>query len=710
MADITITTSSFGCPAPEAGQITPFQDTLPDQPLPVNTQNITTKFREAFETYSPTGGKWAETRASGDIISLEGNAAAASYLTISKDPLSAGGVSTIETIATFDMPLEMAVGLHTSQRTLGQELFVEMVSAEASLPTPADLAISSIQQATTTLTVNTTLPHGLKPGVRVGIRDCVDSRMNYPALVVATAPTATQFTCTTQPGSTIPSVTAGPFASGFVFYRSAMGFAPNGTSMVLDAPSATRAAFYVRSESGDALSSGTPNGDQTVTGLLTTASSQAINSAFTYSFQPPTEYRLTQLVDGIQWSDTIVDSIGVSGSRYKRVQVVPDISHQYKLRFRATNNPSLTRPNAQIVSAVKSGSTTATITTDVPHGLTTADVIVVYGIRAQGASEFPNLLTASGVASIVSPTVFTVVIGTSGTVTSYGGFVARVNGGNLMSTLGASAVVAQSIARTANILTVTGNASWTGLVIGDFVNLVGCRDNATGASLGIDGAYRVANVVTTALTLEPINATVSPTGGDIVSTNCGGAIIKRTCLRLSYVRVMDFERQRVEMLARPGGDASTSAPVSVQNTPSVTIASGTVTTVSTVTAVTTAGTPAAPTPTSINSAASTNGQLINGASTGLQAFYATNIGATVAFVKLYNKVTAPTVGTDVPVMIIPVPAAVSGVPGVSPAIDCGFNGHRFALGLGLAITGLVADSDTTAVAAGQVKVHLARTA
>jgi hypothetical protein len=60
-------------------------------------------------------------------------------------------------------------------------------------------------------------------------------------------------------------------------------------------------------------------------------------------------------------------------------------------------------------------------------------------------------------------------------------------------------------------------------------------------------------------------------------------------------------------------------------------------------------------------------------------------------------------------MIIPVPAAVAGVPG-SVEITPGFNGYRFALGLGLAITGLVADTDTTAVAAGQVKVILSRTA
>jgi hypothetical protein len=103
--------------------------------------------------------------------------------------------------------------------------------------------------------------------------------------------------------------------------------------------------------------------------------------------------------------------------------------------------------------------------------------------------------------------------------------------------------------------------------------------------------------------------------------------------------------------------------------------------------------------------------LILTGTSGLHAFYATNIGATVAFVKLYNKATTPT-STDVPAMIIPVPAAVGVAPNVVPGVatlPIGHNGFRFALGLGIAITGGVADNDTTAITAGQVKVILSRT-
>ena len=114
------------------------------------------------------------------------------------------------------------------------------------------------------------------------------------------------------------------------------------------------------------------------------------------------------------------------------------------------------------------------------------------------------------------------------------------------------------------------------------------------------------------------------------------------------------------------------------------------------------------TPYFLNSAATTNGALILTGTSNLSSFYATNEGATTAYIKLYNKATAPTVGTDVPEMTIPVPDAVLGVPGVA-TIPIGFHGFRFALGLGIAITRKAGHTDTTAIGAGEVKVKLSRT-
>jgi len=679
------------------------------------TSNIKTKFREAFEAYVP-GTNWQETKATGDMVYVDGNAAAASYLVISKSPLYAGTETAITSLITSPMPVELSVGMSMSQRTLGQEFASEIISTGAMLADTPDLDISSISQATTILTVDTVLPHGLSVGRSIGIAGCSSPLANYPALVVATIPSPTQFTCTAGPAGTIVSQTiTNPVGDkGMVFIRARLGQAEDGTSLIFEQPTATQASAYSRSESGDAYPSATVAGNHSLT-VGTSASVQLVASAYTYAFGPSTEYKLTLQADRLQWSDVGVDAITGTNNRLSRTSVVPAPSKTYRLRFRATNNDSLTVPNAQIVSAVKTGTTTATITTDRDHGLALADPVVVYGIRDQAATAFPNLVTATAVASIVSPTSFTIVIGTASTVTSYGGYVARVNGGNLMSALGAvgqaaNAAVLSTLADGTRQLVLTGNTTWTApaIISGDTLELVGCRNNVDGATLGIDGAWKVANAATTALTLVLPYANSMTLPADFAVTDCGGGLIKRTELRISYVRIFDYERERVELLTRPTNDVQGSVPVQVTGG-SIAVASGVLNTVTTVTAVTTAGTPLAPaTPYFVNSLASTNGALILTGTSGLQALYATNIGATAAFVKLYNKATAPTVGTDVPEMVIPVPAAVAGVPG-AVNISPGFNGYRFPLGLGIAITGAVADSDTTAVAAGQVKVKLSRT-
>jgi hypothetical protein len=676
----------------------------PNSPLP---GKITSKFREAFEAYAP-GTRWVESKAAGDLVYVDGNAAAASYLVISKDPLTAGTETSVESLLNFKLPVEVAFGLSMSQRALGQEFAVEVVDTQSLIPAVADLEISSITQTTTTLTIDTVLPHNLSVGRSIGVRDCSNPVANYPALTVASVPSPTQITCTSGPGGTIASqtITNPAGAKGFIYYRERLGRAQNGVAQIFENATVTNASLYIRSEAGDVSPSGNVNASHSIT-VGTTASIATVSSANQYAFSPTTEYRFLIQADRTQWADSAVDSVAQSSSRLLRTQVCPDPEPSYKFRIRATNNKGRTVPGAQIVSAVKTGTTTATITTDVAHNLTAADPVVIYGIRDQAAASFPNLLTATAVASVVDATTFTIVIGTASTVTSYGGYVAKVQGGNLMSALGAVTMAAQSATLTTladgtRQLTIVGSANWAGLVIGDTVNLVGVRDVVAGATLGIDGAWKVASFATTNLVLVLPFAGSMTLPADFTSTNCGGGVIKRTELRLSFVRVFDYERERVELLARPSGDLSGSVPVVVQG--GTTAVTGTLTGVTTVTTVTTAGTPTAPaTPYFLNSAASTNGALILTGTSGLQAFFATNIGASDAWVKLYNKATAPTVGTDVPEMVIRVPA--NGQAELTP----GFNGYRFPLGLGIAITGLAADTDTTAVAAGQVKVKLSRT-
>jgi hypothetical protein len=528
-----------------------------DRPLAVS--NLTNKFREAFETYTPNGDRWVEVKAGGDIITIDGNTAGCSYLVVSKDPLSADTTSYIETRAKFAMPVEVAVGMSRSQAVIGTEFAFAVIDNDTIAPF-ADVAISSIQQATATLTVVTAVPHNLAIGRRIQISGVTsDDRLNYPALVVATIVSPTSFTATAGPGGTIASVTVGPFTNqGTVSLRPALAYAQNGTAQILENSSATNASFYLRSEAGDALPSGTIAGNHSVT-IGSTASVQAVNAAFAYAFQPTTEYRLGMQIDRLQWADAGVDATGQTSNRVNRTQVVPSSLKCYKVRFSATNSKSLTRPVAKIISITKAGSTTWTVTTDAPHGLTTASYVCLVGNR--DTTNFPNITTATVVTSVPTSTTFTVV-STTGTATGYGGAVVECFGS--VNVQGAVTQTGQSVTRTSNILTLTLSAAISGLSVGDYVNLYGCRENTAGADVGVDGAYRVQSINSATLTLEPI-AGVSPTGGDIALTNCGGMIIRRTDLRISFVRAMDFDRLRVEPTARPGSDLATAFPVAVQN-------------------------------------------------------------------------------------------------------------------------------------------------
>ena len=115
----------------------------------------------------------------------------------------------------------------------------------------------------------------------------------------------------------------------------------------------------------------------------------------------------------------------------------------------------------------------------------------------------------------------------------------------------------------------------------------------------------------------------------------------------------------------------------------------------------TTGTPGT-TPYKLITTASTNTNVIKNSGGNLYSIVAIGLSSTVSFLKLYNKATAPIVGTDIPIMTIPIPANTQGA-GVAIPFSMGVN---FPLGIGIAITSGSADNDTGAVGAGDVIVNL----
>ncbi len=107
-----------------------------------------------------------------------------------------------------------------------------------------------------------------------------------------------------------------------------------------------------------------------------------------------------------------------------------------------------------------------------------------------------------------------------------------------------------------------------------------------------------------------------------------------------------------------------------------------------------------PTAHTLNSAATTNATSVKASAGTLYGIAVSNVSASTRYFKLYNKASAPTVGTDTPVLVIPIAAG-----GVAN-FPLGTLGLRFGTGLAYAITGAAADTDTTAIAAGDCKVFL----
>lgn len=101
------------------------------------------------------------------------------------------------------------------------------------------------------------------------------------------------------------------------------------------------------------------------------------------------------------------------------------------------------------------------------------------------------------------------------------------------------------------------------------------------------------------------------------------------------------------------------------------------------------------------STADTNLGTFTTAATAVVAGYASNTGATWAYLKLYNKNSAPVLTTDTPLVVIGIP------PGATVPINQAVY-KRFSSGVARAITGGMANTDATPVAAGQVLVSLLR--
>jgi len=163
---------------------------------------------------------------------------------------------------------------------------------------------------------------------------------------------------------------------------------------------------------------------------------------------------------------------------------------------------------------------------------------------------------------------------------------------------------------------------------------------------------------------------------EIRAENGGTAPASTTTLTIESVMISDMENVAVEIVPGQAIQNSATAVPIVSTGGSVSV-SGSVT-----------NTPVTSSASTIVAAASTNATVVKASAGTLFNMNISNEHTAAQHVKIYNKATAPTVGTDQPVLTIPVPASSN------VQIHFGAVGLRLSAGIGLAITALMPYTDT----------------
>ena len=227
-----------------------------------------------------------------------------------------------------------------------------------------------------------------------------------------------------------------------------------------------------------------------------------------------------------------------------------------------------------------------------------------------------------------------------------------------------------------NVMLHVKNTGGTAMAAGNFT-FEGSLDSTNGT----DGTWFVIQVVrSNANTIETTTGTLS------IASGAGLAYAWEASVNaLKYVRV------RCTTTVTAGSTAFWTLVLGSYATEPIPAAqvSGTQPVSGTVTA--NGGTIANPTVVAVSNAASTNATSSKASAGNIYQITVSNVSAETRYFKLYNKASAPTVGTDAPILVLPVPAGSFASPNLGPL------GFRCATGIAWALLGSAgaADSATT---------------
>lgn len=542
--------------------------------------------------------------ASSDFVTRKPTSNGQIVTALSLSPLNEDTESVVLIDAPGPMPCALEFEASISQRVRHDFATVCLQDGDSHI-VPADMSIASIYQSSATdgaaynatagtvltVTLDAALPAGVYLSDWVHVYGLVDNRLNYPNLAIRWISLDRKTFCAGfSDEAALPSLAAtytpGAGTAKVKFYNNMAG-ATDGMGIRFTSSGATSAALVSIFGGNDCQISGTLQGDHRVT----VGSSNPIytaGAAGNVEIRATTRFSIEAGPRSIAWNDRAADSNAVYSNRGFRTAVKPSVNRQLRPRFRGVNPKSMSRPVAKIEAISKAGSTTWNIQTVTPHGLATGNYCTVKGVRDQ--TNFANFATP--VAIIVTGADTLTLVGTTGTATSYGGFLCLANGGVDQQGLLAQAIQTVAWDAATNVLTLVGSAAWSTGVgvmnVGDYMHVFGVVD-ASGIDLGVDGAWEVANISGTSLQLTPIFSVlgqrVSPiVPGTIttVPTNCGGAVIHRTTLRSHDTTFEQWGDSRVGIDGAGTARLDKAVPVNVL-AGGVTVSSGTITTVSTLT-------------------------------------------------------------------------------------------------------------------------------
>ena len=172
----------------------------------------------------------------------------------------------------------------------------------------------------------------------------------------------------------------------------------------------------------------------------------------------------------------------------------------------------------------------------------------------------------------------------------------------------------------------------------------------------------------------------------IVVSNVG-VPASATTVTIPFVCVEDYSQTLVEILGGRGNTvAGNTTPVTVTGNPIVTTQPST-----SMGGYTSKG--------KLISAASVNNTLVKSSASNVGLFTASNSAASARYLHLYDKASAPVAGTDIPFHTYLLPASSNVL------IPIPMAGLRTSSGFGFSITAGAADTDATAIGAGEVIVN-----